>query len=226
MTPRMTLTLLAGLAATALLVGLGVWQLQRLAWKEAILADIEARIAAEPVPLPAAPDPAADRYLPVRVAGTTGADEILVQASLKLVGPGFRVIAPFETEGGRRLLLDRGFVPLAARDTPRPPLAMTVTGNLHWPDEVDGFTPDPDPQRGMWFARDVAGMAAHLGTEPLLLVARASDPADPAVTPMPVTADGIPNNHLGYAVQWFLIAAVCAIMTLFLLRSMRRSAKD
>jgi surfeit locus 1 family protein len=222
MSLRLVLALIFGIAGTAVLARLGLWQMQRLEWKQGILDDITARITAAPVALPAAPDPVADRFLPVQVAGRTGAAEILVQASLKMVGPGFRVIAPFETEDGRRILLDRGFIRLSDRDKDRPPAAMTVTGNVHWPDEQDGFTPDPDPAGGLWFARDIDSMAAALDTEPVLVVAASTDEAPQVVTPLPVGTEGIPNNHLGYAVQWFLLAAVWAAMTVYLLASLRR----
>ena len=136
MSLRLSLALLFGIAGTAVLLWLGTWQMQRLTWKEAILADIDARIGAAPVALPDAPDHTRDRYLPVRAQGVIGPEEILVQSSMKLVGPGFRVIATFET-GGRKILLDRGFIRLSDRDQARPAVAATITGNLHWPDEVE-----------------------------------------------------------------------------------------
>ena len=93
---------------------------------------------------------------------------------------------------------------------------VTVTGNLHWPDETDGFTPDNDVAGNTWFARDVEALAAHLDTEPVLIIAAAVSPTDPSVTPLPVTSAGIPNNHLGYAIQWFGLAFVWLGMTAFL----------
>ncbi|OSP56516.1 SURF1 family protein [Pseudoruegeria sp. SK021] len=225
MTRRMILPLLFGIAGTALLIWLGLWQMQRLAWKEAILADLDARIAGAPVSLPAQVDPVDDAFLPVTATGTILADEIIVQSSLKLVGPGFRVIAPFET-GGRRILLDRGFIRLTDRDRVRPEVTATITGNLHWPDEVDGFTPDPDVAGGMWFARDIDSLAAALNTEPVLLVARTTSENPLAVTPLPVASAGIPNDHLQYAVTWFLMAVVWVGMTLYLLVTLRRRASE
>ena len=216
---RMIVPLLFGLIGTAVLAGLGLWQLDRLAWKEAALADIAARIVADPVGLPVSPDPEADRYLPVTATGFFTDESLDVLVSRKEIGAGVRVIEVFETEG-RRVLVDRGFVADGARVSPRGPDAPQVVGNLHWPDEVDSFTPPPDPQTGLWFARDVPAMAAQLGTEPLLIVARA--PTAPGIEPMPVDTSGIPNNHLGYAVQWFGLAAVWLGMTAYLLWRIRR----
>jgi surfeit locus 1 family protein len=67
---RFAFLMIFGLGGAAILVSLGIWQMQRLAWKEAMIADIEARIAADPVPLPGTPDPETDNYLPVSVTGT------------------------------------------------------------------------------------------------------------------------------------------------------------
>src|SRR6056297_437104 len=192
---RLLLTFALGLAGTAILIALGGWQLQRLAWKQAILDEIRAQITAEPVSLPADPHPAEDRFLPVRVSGEIGEGEILVQSSLKLAGPGYRVIAPFETGEGRRILLDRGFIPAGQRDADRPAGPVEVIGNLHWPDEINAFTPDPDREAGLWFARDVASLADALGTEPVIVIARTTSADGAGIVALPVTADGIPNNH-------------------------------
>lgn len=220
MSRRLILPLLFGLGGTLILLALGVWQLQRLEWKEGVLAEIEARIAAPPVPLPAAPDPARDRFLPVALRGAFTGEELHVLASRKRRGPGYRIVGAFRTEDGRRVMVDRGFVPTEAKDSPRPPGPAEVTGNLHWPDEVDGFTPAPDIAAGIWFARDVPAMAAALGTEPVLVVARA--PTGDGVEPEPVGTAGIPNDHLQYALTWFALAAVWAGMTAFLLWRIRR----
>lgn len=215
--------ILLGVVGCAILVALGVWQVQRLAWKEAVLAEIEARIGGDPVAIPALPDPARDRYLPVRLTGTVGAEELDVLTGLKNVGAGYRVIAPFETEDGRRILLDRGFVPEAEKDSPRGGQAMTVEGNLHWPEESDSFTPEPDLGRNIWFARDVPAMAEALGTEPIMVIARATSEDPPETRPMPVTTEGIPNDHLEYAITWFSLAVVWLGMTaLWLWRITRR----
>lgn len=221
---RILFLLIFGLAGLAVLVSLGAWQVQRLAWKEGILADIEARIAADPVPLPGAVDPEADRYLPVEVSGEMLPGEIHVLVSVKQVGPGYRIIAPFRT-GERTILVDRGFVPTTAKQAERRTGPMQVVGNLHWPDEIDSYTPDPDPKSNIWFARDVSAMADALGAEPILLVARSQ--TDPAITPLPVDTAGIPNDHLQYAVTWFGLALVWAAMTgYFLWRGRAPSESD
>lgn len=217
---RMILPLLFGLAGAAILIGLGAWQLQRLGWKEAVLAEIDSRIGATPVDLPDQPDPEADRYLPVAVTGQFTGQGLDVLASRKQIGPGYRVIAVFETDSGRRILVDRGFLAEAARGLPREAREASITGNLHWPQEVDGFTPKPDAATGLWFARDVPAMAAALETEPVLIVA--AGPTGDGIDPLPVDSSVIPNDHLNYAITWFSLAIVWLGMTALLLWRIRR----
>lgn len=224
---RLAFFVIFGLGGTAILVSLGVWQVQRLAWKEGLLAEIERRIAAEPVPLPGAIDPQAHAYLPVEVSGTLRADHLQVLVSKKNVGAGYRIIRPMLQEGGD-ILIDLGFVPtsdvegLTFEDGP----PATIVGNLQWPQEVDGFTPDPDAENNIWFARDVDAMAEALGTRPILVVRREAPDLGGPVSPLPVDTSAIPNDHLQYAVTWFSLAAIWSAMTLFFLSRGRAAPKN
>jgi surfeit locus 1 family protein len=212
--------LVLGLSGAAVLISLGVWQVQRLTWKEAILADIAARITAAPVALPAVPDTERDRYLPVTATGRFSGEMLEVLVSRKQIGPGVRIIEAFETTDGRRVLVDRGFVREADRGLPLGDSTTTVTGNLHWPVETDSYTPPPDAKTGLWFARDVSAMSAALNTEPTFIVAR--EPTGGRIEPMPVDTSSIPNDHLNYAVTWFSLATVWLGMTAYLLWRIRR----
>jgi surfeit locus 1 family protein len=210
---RMIPALLLGLAGCGVLIWLGAWQVQRLAWKTEILDRIETRLAAEPVPVPPDPDPSRDQYLRVLEAGTIEPGELHVYTSAPGRGVGYRVIVPFRLGDGRLILLDRGFVPIGEKDTPRHLGAIRVRGSLLWPDETDSYTDAPDLARNIWFARDVAKMSAALGTAPVMLVTEASDD-EAAPWALPVTID-IPNNHLQYAITWFGLAIAWAGMTLY-----------
>lgn len=212
---RVLFLLLFGLTGFGILVALGTWQMQRLSWKQGILAEIGSRISAEPIALPSTLDPVADKYLPVQVSGTVLDGELHALVSIKHVGPGYRIIAPFQTENGRLILLDRGFVATEHKTDERQTGPLTVTGNLHWPDETDGYTPEPDLAANIWFARDVSEMAARLGTEPVLLIARSA--TGPGIQPLPVDGTGIPNDHLQYAITWFSLALIWAAMTAYFL---------
>jgi surfeit locus 1 family protein len=201
---------------TAILTGLGIWQLQRLAWKEDLIARLDARLSAEPVPVPAAPDPVGDAFMRVRAEGLVGGAEVHLLTSQKPFGPGFRVIAPLVLDDGRRILADLGYVPETDRDAPRPPMAGEVVGALYWPEETDGFTPAPDRAANIWFARDLPAMAAALGTEPVLVVAESHPLGD---WPMALRLGvNLPNDHLQYALTWFSLALIWAVMSVILAR--------
>jgi surfeit locus 1 family protein len=223
---RYAFPLLLGIAGCAILVSLGVWQLQRLEWKRGVLAEIEARIGGAPVALPGpgevARDPEAWRYLPVEIVGHMTGEDLLVMSGMKDVGPGFQLVSVVETDDGRRIMADLGFLPDALRREGRAGGNVTIRGNLHWPREVSSSTPTPEEAERLWFARDVPSMAAFLKAEELLVVASAVEPPVPGVVPVPIDTRGIPNDHQNYAITWFSLAVVWAGMTVYLLSRIRR----
>lgn len=213
-----------GITGVSILLSLGFWQMRRLEWKLALIDQIEARIHNDPVAVPADPNEERDRYLPVTAEGNFTGEAAFVLSSLREVGPGLRVIAVLETPEGRRLLVDRGFVPEARRDDV--PLAVddvTIEGNLDWPGDVDSYTPAPDLGRNLWFARDPGPMAEALDAEPVLLVARQDSAAASPLLTMPISGVALKNDHLEYAITWFLLASVWAVMTIALLWRIRRT---
>ncbi|KIC30852.1 SURF1 family protein [Leisingera sp. ANG-S5] len=217
---RVIFLLIIGGAGLAILIGLGTWQLQRKAWKEDLLQTIEASIAAAPAALPQVPVKEQDRYRAVTVEGEIEGNALHVFWVTKDAETGYRVIAPFVTSDGRRVLLDRGFIPAAEKTTSLSIGQATVTGNLLWPDEGDWTTPAPEVDTNILYSRDVAYMAERLNTEPVLIVARSTAP-EAAVIPQAVTTAGIPNNHLQYAITWFSLAFIWAAMTVYFLRRSR-----
>lgn len=221
MTRAMIFPVLLGLVGAGILCALGIWQVQRLAWKENILADIEARLSAQDVGLPAAPNYEADNYRGVAVEGVLEGPELHVLVTRKPDGPGFRVIRALEMSDGARILIDLGYVREADKGAERPGGPIGITGNLIWPDETDGFTPDPNFERNIWFARDVDAMSASLGTDPLMVAIRGTDPDYPT-SPMPVTVN-IPNDHLQYAITWFSLMVIWLGMTGYLLWRIKRA---
>jgi surfeit locus 1 family protein len=220
MTRRMMAPLVFGVFGVAVLLALGLWQVARLEWKLGLLAEIDARLEAAPVAIPEAPTEAEHEYLRVRVEGELLPKELHVYTSAPPWGVGYDVIAAMELADGRRVLVDRGFVPIEEKDAARPAGALTVEGSLMWPDETDRFTSAPDREKNIWFARNVSLMSQALGAEPVMVVVSASD--DPGA-PMPLPVGGsIRNPHLGYAVTWFGLAAVWAVMTVYLLWRIKR----
>ena len=220
---RVLFLIIVGLGGAAILLSLGVWQMQRLAWKEALIADINTRILADPVTLPEQPDPQTDAFLPVTVTGAFDGDTLRVLVSQKEVGAGYRLITALETVNDR-ILVDRGFVAVDDKGVATPEGLVTVTGNLHWPQETDQFTPEADFDLNIWFARDVDDLAAALAAEPILVVARDLSVPDSVVTPLPVDTSRIPNDHLNYANTWFSLSAIWMAMSILFMRR-RRGAK-
>ena len=213
----------ATLLGVALLVGLGLWQLERLEWKEGIITKIEARTEREPVPLERAlelvREPGRPDYYPVRVEGRFHHDRERYLYALSLEGePGWHVITPLETVNGEVVLVDRGFVPEAMRD----PVTRSrgqidevaaVTGLIRSPETPGLFIPENEPERNQWFSRDLAAMSRSMfpgGTveaAPFFLEAKKSDV--PGGFPLGgQTRLTLTNNHLQYALTWFSLAVV------------------
>jgi surfeit locus 1 family protein len=216
---RYVFPLVLGIVGVAILMNLGFWQLRRMEEKRVYLDEIEARIGNAPIPLPAEPEEGPHKFQAVWAEGRFTGEYLEVLAGQRGAGPGVLVIEALALPDGRRIMVQRGFLPEEARTLPRAAQEARVEGNLHWPQDSSSSTPPPDAKTGLWFARDVAGMAAKLNTEPTLIVAR--EPTGDGIAPLPVDTSGIPNDHWGYAIQWFLLAATWAGMTLFLLWRIR-----
>ncbi|MEO1293690.1 MAG: SURF1 family protein [Pseudomonadota bacterium] len=230
---RWIFLILIGLGGAGFLMSLGLWQVSRLAEKEALIATLRTRLAAVPLLVAGTETPEDFNYRRAKASGQYLFEEepITFPASLKPHGPGERWIMPFALTTGETILVDRGFVPQLGEGV-RPDGGLVVlVGVLHWPRETTSFTPEPNTALGRWFARDVESMARHFGTEPVMLVLDTPSGAtdrDEFPKPIPVTVS-IPNDHLGYAVTWFSLAAIWLAMTLFLMRRTARpsmSQKD
>jgi surfeit locus 1 family protein len=222
---------LPGLLAASgfvILLALGFWQLERRVWKEELIARVETRTRAPAQPIPAEADwpkvdTARDEYRVVTATGTFRHEqEALVHAVLseprgKVSGPGYWVLTPLELAGGAIVIVNRGFVPADRRDpaTRRAGLVegrITITGLLRMPETPNLFTPNNDPARGEWFVRDPLAIGKAFG---LNRVAPFSIDADAAPNPGGLPAGGetrlrFPNNHPGYALTWFGLAAALA----------------
>ncbi len=215
MSKPMIIPALFGVIGVIVLVMLGNWQIDRLAWKTTMLANIETRLSAPPVPLPDVLVPDQDRFLSVQVSGEMGSDEIHVLSSSPATGPGFRIIVPFTLADGRRILVDRGIVPDQFKNDPRPVENGTLFGNLLWAADFDKYTPQNDIEGNIWFSRAAEPLAKALNTEPVFLVMRSTTLSS---GPLPLAVGlNTPNNHLEYAITWFGFAIVWAFMTLYLL---------
>ncbi len=209
--------LAALLVACAGFAALGVWQVQRLHWKHALVARVDARVHADPVALPApAHWPAMDarraEYLRVRASGRylSGRDT-RVQALTEL-GAGDWILTPLRMHDGATVLVNRGFVPAGETAAPPPPGEVRVTGLVRM-DEPDGrFLRRNAPAQERWYSRDVAAIAARRGiaaVAPFFVDAE----RDAAAPPWPrggMTVVRFRDHHLQYALTWFALALMSA----------------
>ncbi|MBG0808947.1 SURF1 family protein [Methylosinus sp. H3A] len=209
----------------ALLAGLGVWQLRRLAWKEALIARVETRAAAAPAEAPPRGQwtnlsPNDYDFLHARIFGRFDlAREALIFSpppSGAGVEPGYRVITPFLLDDGGAVLVDRGFLPLSLRgDATRkrePSGKIALTGLLRGPQARNLFTPADSPQEGLFYTSDAGALAAYLNLSDAAPFILELDPAAPAHG-LPRVYDHnieLANNHLSYAITWFSLAAAVA----------------
>ncbi|MCB4379796.1 SURF1 family protein, partial [Synechococcus sp. MU1644] len=167
-------------------------------------------------------EPSFQRYAPVEVTGVFGTEHIRMLASRRTTGAVHRIIRPFEVDGYGPILVDTGWQLDGAEVGGAAQIGLTLVGNLDAPNEADKFTPAPDIEANLWFARDVPAMAEVLNTQPIMVVLRDAPEIDLGVTPWPVDTAGIPNDHLQYAITWFSLAAIWVLMTAyFVLRSNR-----
>ncbi len=210
------------IVAFAVVVGLGFWQLQRLQWKEGLIAKIEARTKAPPIGLEDAAATAAQgedpSYYRVRVSGRFDhAKERYLFALSDEGRAGWHVITPLTTEDGETVLIDRGFVPDHLKD---PALraegelegVVAVTGLVRLPDRQGAFTPDNEPEANRWFWRDKDALARSMLPGESVRVAPFFLEAEKGEAPGGWPEGGqtrldLPNNHLQYAITWFLLAA-------------------
>lgn len=234
---------LFALVAFAILCALGVWQLERLAWKEALIARVESGLDAAPVPAPgpdtwAGSGPGVDEYRPVAVRGVfDNANEIhVVHTLVEPKGPrggiGYMVVTPFRTDGGWWVYVNRGFVPRDRKDPAGRAAGQIegeteIVGLLRMPSRRSWFTPGDDVAGNAWFSRDPLLFAAEQGLSaadvaPYLIDLR-FDPDLPGGLPQGgETIVAFTNNHLQYALTWFgLAAALAAVYGAFVWKRIR-----
>ncbi|WP_372057379.1 SURF1 family protein [Tistrella mobilis] len=211
-------------------LALGIWQVERRAWKHDLIARIDARIHQDPVAAPGRDawpriDRDGDEYRRVALAGRFLNDrETLVRATTDL-GAGYWVVTPFADDRGFTVLVNRGFVPPERKDPASRAAGQigtdtTVTGLLRITEPGGGFLRENDPAAEAWYSRDVAAIARARG------LAEAApyfvDAAETAPGGYPVgglTKVSFPDSHLVYALTWFTLALMSAAGAAYVLRS-------
>ncbi|MGE3713998.1 MAG: SURF1 family protein [Alphaproteobacteria bacterium] len=221
------------LCATLVLSGLGLWQLQRLQWKQQMIAQVEKMQATEP--LEALPDAQAQslEFSTVRLRGRFLHDKEIHKTS-KYHGNkvGYHILTPLETyDHGTAesqepvvVLVNRGWVPAELKEREKRPDTVAeenviAVGLLVNPQRKNIFLPDNDVKNNVWLYDDMAQMSEFSGETlfPMMVVATGNQKIDH----YPIPSDGViklRNDHLGYAITWFTLAIIGLIMFAFYYR--------
>lgn len=218
------------LAALGVLVALGTWQVKRLVWKEGLLATIAERMAAEPAPLSTLVDAWRGdedfEYRPVRAAGVFEHTKEQFFFATHNGQPGYFVYTPLLVADGSVIFINRGFVGIDRKDRNlRADGLLTGTVSVSGlaraglTEKPSSLVPDNDPQKNIFYWKDIAAMARNAGLDP-------AAPSfigffiDADATPVPggepvggVTQVNLPNNHLQYAITWYGLALALAGVT-------------
>jgi surfeit locus 1 family protein len=223
---------LATVLGVAFLIGLGTWQMQRLAWKQGLIGAIAERTHAEPVPLAAVEARAAEggdpEYARVKVEGRLLNDhELAFYAFDERLGPGYHVVTPFERADGSIVFVNRGFVPQDLKDAAKRPAGqlageVSIVGLVRVPPPPGLFTPANDAAKNVWYWYDLGAMAAAaLGpgekrVVPFIVDAEVAPSLPGSLPKGGTTRLELPNRHLEYALTWYgLAAALVAVFVAF-----------
>jgi surfeit locus 1 family protein len=229
------------LAAVAVLVALGTWQVERKTWKERLIAALEEKLSEAPVALPPPErwlqfSAEHDEFRRVKFSAEFLDQEALIYTSGSAIrpdvsGPGYWVLSPARLADGSRVIVNRGFVPEGKQDPGtrregQPHGVTEIVGAMRWPETRGLFTPNDTPAKNLWFARDPAAIAVAKGwgdVAPFYIDQEApSAPGGlPKVGPL---KPSLPNNHLQYAVTWYGLALVVLISGIVFVRARRRDA--
>ncbi|OWT57672.1 SURF1 family protein [Candidimonas nitroreducens] len=224
---------LLGLLLFSLFFGLGTWQVQRRAWKLDLIARVDRRVHAAPVPAPGPADWArvsagADEYRRVTLQGSWIAGKNTLVKAVTKFGGGFWVLTPLRRADGSIVLVNRGFVPEGRRKAALPPPAAgAVSGLLRITEPGGAFLHKNDPAAGRWYSRDVAAIAAARGlpaarVAPYFVDAEAAPSAVAGAPVGGLTVIHFYNNHLVYAITWYTLALMVVAAGCYVVRDERR----
>ena len=236
------------LGALAILLSLGNWQVRRLAWKEQLIADVDHRVASQPIAAPGPKDWASVSreshvYQPVTVTGHYDhSREVHVWFALSKPqggsygGPGYFILTPFKTNAGWDVIVNRGFVPDPLKEADSRPGTLvsgeqTLTGLMRFDEPKNWNSPAADKVKNVWIVRQVAEMADFLKLAPGNTAPYWIDlTKGQGVNGLPQggeTRISFTNSHLQYAVTWFGLAAVLVLVFgIWLFRTVRPTGSN
>jgi surfeit locus 1 family protein len=233
---RRIATLLALAAAFLILIGLGTWQVERLSWKEGLIAEIEARRTAPPISaVQAAADVAGGIDVDYRAISVTGRYDHAHERYFLATSdgaPGFYVYTPLDLADGHIVLVNRGFVPEELRDPAKRAQGqvageVTIAGlaRAKLAQKPSFIVPENEPAKNLFFWKDLDQMAASAGldgSKVLPFLVDAGPAPNPGGYPIGgVTQIDLPNNHLSYAVTWYGLAAALLVIAAMAARRKR-----
>ena len=229
---------LAGTVSTLillpLLIYLGLWQLQRADEKRALMAQATAGKHST-LALTAATASQLSRYQQVQTQGRfdTAHQVLLDNMPSKEGHPGYRVLTPLRLADQSIVLVDRGWLPLGSNRQQLPQLTVdeqprTLTGMLDVLPQpgvragTAGVTPDSWPQVLNYprYAELQQLYGPQLQARVILLDAAAPDGFERV---WQINVGFGPERHLGYAVQWFALAA--AVLIIYVVVNLKRASK-
>ncbi len=221
---------LSTLVMLAILIGLGTWQVQRLQWKTALLAQIDAAEAAPGVPLPPAPEAFEKVHIQGRLLGNLRAT-YAAEVHDSRAGPvlGTQLIVPMERTGGGTVLVDLGWIPSDQRQSVKiPDGTVSIDGYVRPAEHPGLFSATDNPATHEFYTLDPQAIGASLGVQnvaPFTLIAMgppppAGYPEQAKYLPRP------PNNHLQYAITWYGLAAVLVVIFIAYVRKREENVRS
>ena len=236
---RIALISLIALVLIGILTALGSWQIQRLGWKHDLVARVEQNIHAQPVAAPdsaawQAADKKATEYRAVSVSGHYLNDKEIHVGALTEKGSGYWIVTPFQRDSGEIVYINRGYVALALRDPSKRASGQiteetSVTGLLRLTEPKGFFLRQNEPDKNIWYARDVEVFAERAGLKnvPTYFIDANAEQNRSDRPQGGLTVIKFADNHLVYALTWFSLALMVLGMTVFLIRyEMKRNDKD
>jgi surfeit locus 1 family protein len=198
-----------------LLLGLGTWQVERLQWKENLIATINARAHEAPVDVLSLTKTQDLTYLPAKASGAFLNDHAFYLLALSLKGEGgYHILTPLKLEDDRIMLVDRGWVPYDHKTNYLEPSGLvSITGVLRAPEHHMFQTPN-DPAHNNWYGIDLAAMSQAAGI-PFFFPYVLEIDASPEKGSYPIggqTRVTLPNNHFGYALTWYALALIWLVI--------------
>ena len=233
MKPRIWPILLASTIGIMILLSLGIWQVQRLTWKEGLIAELDNRLKAEPISLQQAMEKKAAgqdlEYVKVKLTGQIDG-KVLRKVSSINGEPGWEILSPFKTDDGQLVLIDLGAI--AENQTFNPDTTVkSFNAIIRVHNKGAGFfDADNDPVQNIWYWWDLPEMMATAFTKsdgvPVSFILQKLPTAnDNNIPSSEAPKVELANNHLGYAITWFGLAAALAGVAGFYVFSLRRKSE-